>query len=202
MHSGGPSCAARLVSSSIRACARPSRLVRRAARAVPAPCWPRRLAAPSPAAALRWVRPGQSCKSRRRARRALSFAQPSSLDEELLRAPYILQRALRRSRYAGQSNLLITATEARGKIADRAKQLSKWFCRSSADHTRSGWVITSFCHSQLGEALSAKLVQVCAAIVLTIHQQGSSNTCILSADWRHAAISTNSASKPFREHLC
>ena len=151
MHSGGPSCAAQLVSSSIQGSSRPSRRAPRAARAVPAPSQPRRLAAPSPGAALLRVRPGQSCKSRRRARRALSFAQPSSLDEELLRAPYILQRALRRSRYAGQSNLLITATEeARGKIADRAKQLSKWFCRSSADHTRSGWVITSFCHSQLG----------------------------------------------------
>ena len=151
MHRCRPSCAGPLASSSRPVSVLLSRLVPLLRAAVPAPCWPRRLAAPSPGAACWPDPPGLQYNSHRRARRALSFAQPSSLDEELLRAPYILQRALRRSRYAGQSNLLITATEeARGKIADRAKQLSKWFCRSSADHTRSGWVITSFCHSQLG----------------------------------------------------
>ena len=69
-----------------------------------------------------------------------------------------------------------------------------------------GGLLLAFATRSLG-GWQTKLVQACAAIVLTIHQQGSSNTCILSADWRHAAISTNSASKPprralaFREHF-
>ena len=145
MHSGTPSCGGPPAASSRPVSVLLSRLVPLLRAAVPAPSQPRRLAAPSPGAALLRVRPGQSCKSRRRARRALSFAQPSSPGGDITRTPYILQRALRFGPLRRPKSSWASLLQKRGGAKSLAAQISfQLVSRSSAGRIRRGSAFKRF----------------------------------------------------------
>ena len=92
--------------------------------------------------------PGLSCKSRRRARRALSFAQPSS-PGGLCSASLTFQRALRQPLIWPKG--LQSCHCYRSRVQNRRTRMatSGWFCRSSADRIQLAYTRWSRAFSAL-----------------------------------------------------